>query len=139
MSWAKPAVSIKIGPSPLANRDQVILTEADSDVISCYMYESEVNEQHVDGTPKCRSKKRTLKQSVCDKENIPVGETSTVLCAHHEKEASKPPAKRMLLERDVTTLTMKKNSKTKATGKARSNRKQLALLQGQRQLTSFFK
>lgn len=137
MSWAKPTVSIKIGPSPLANRDQVISTEADFDVISCY--ESEVNEQHVDGTPKCRSKKRTLKQSVHDKENIPAGEMAMVLGADHKKEASKPPAKRMLLERDVTTLTTKRNSKTKAAGKARSNRKQLPLLQGQRQLTSFFK
>ena len=36
-------------------------------------------------------------------------------------------------------ITVKKNSKSKATVKARSNKKQIALLQGQRQLTSFFR
>ena len=96
--------------------------------------EGSINEQCVEGTPKSRSKKRMLQESLFDKENIP-DRDSTVSCA--KKEVSKPPAKRMLLDRDTT---VKKNSKTKAcTVKARSNRKQIALLQGQRQLTSFFR
>ena len=64
-----------------------------------------------------------------DKENIP-SEDSV------DREVSKPPAKRILLERDTTG---KKNSKGKVTGKAKSNRKQIKLLQGQRQLTNFFR
>ena len=68
-----------------------------------------------------------------DKENIPAGNNAE-LC--DEREMSKPAAKRMLLERDTTG---KKNSKPKPAGKARSNRKQIALLQGQRQLTNFFR
>ena len=97
-------------------------------------YAGSINEQCVEGTPKCRSKKRMLQESMYDKENIPDGD-STVSCTD-QKEVSKPPAKRMLLDRHTT---VKMNSKTKPTVKARSNRKQIALLQGQRQLTSFFR
>lgn len=126
MSWAKPAISIKIGPSPATKRDQMMTAAINTDIISSY--KDSVNEKSVEGTPKCRSKKRTLKESMFDKENIPVAENT-------EKEASKPPAKRILLERDTTGM---KNSKGKASGKAKPNRKQIKLLQGQRQLTNFF-
>ena len=136
MNWAKPAISIKVGPSPDTEKDHMRTAAVNSDILSSY--ESSVNKQCVyddEGTPKCRSKKRTLKESMNDKENIPAKDTSsTVSCA--EKEVSKPPAKRMLLERDTTG---KKNSKSKVTGKARSTKKQIALLQGQRQLTNFFR
>lgn len=131
MSWAKPAVSIKIGPSPATKGDQMMMTAANNDITGSY--ESHVEEQSVEGTPKCRSKKRTLKESMYDKENILAGDDA-VSCV--ERGASKPPAKRMLLERDTTG---KKNSKAKTAGKARSNRKQIALLQGQKQLTNFFR
>lgn len=131
MTWAKPAVSIKIGPSLVTQRDQMMMAVGNVDITSSC--EGSINEQCVEGTPKCRSKKRMLQESMNDKENIPDGD-STVSCT--EKEVLKPPAKRLLLDRNTT---VKKNSKTKATVKARSNRKQIALLQGQRQLTSFFR
>ena len=127
MSWAKPAISIKIGPSPATKRDQMMDAAISTDITSCH--KNWVMEECMEGTPKCHSKKRTLKESMYDKENIP-SEDSV------DREVSKPPAKRILLERDTTG---KKNSKGKVTGKAKSNRKQIKLLQGQRQLTNFFR
>ena len=127
MSWAKPAVSIKIGPSPATKKGQMMDAAISTDIISSH--KKSVIEERVEGTPKCHSKKRTLKESMYDKENIP-SESSI------DRGVSKPPAKRMLLERDTTG---KKNSKGKVTGKTKSNRKQIKLLQGQRQLTNFFR
>ena len=127
MSWAKPAVSIKIGPSPATKRDQMINAAVSTDII--LSHKNNIIQESIEGTPKCHSKKRTLKESVYDKENIPSEYSS-------EREVSKPPAKRLLLERDTTG---KKNCKSKVTGKAKSNRKQIKLLQGQRQLTNFFR
>lgn len=127
MSWAKPAVSIKIGPSPATERDQMMGAAVSTDVISSH--KNSIIEECIEGTPKCHSKKRTLKESMYDKENIPSEDSI-------DREVSKPPAKRILLERDTTG---KKNSKGKVTGKAKSNRKQIKLLQGQRQLTNFFR
>lgn len=129
MSWAKPVVNTKIGPSPATKRNHMMTAAINNhDIISSH--ENRVNElqQCVEGTPKCHSKKRTLKESMYDKENITSANNT-------EREVSKPPAKRILLERDTTG---KKNSKGKATGKTRSNRKQITLLQGQKQLTNFF-
>ena len=120
-----------MGPNLVTKREQMMTAVGDIDITSSY--DGSIDEQCVEETPKCRSKKRMQQESTDDKENIPDGE-STVTCA--EKEVSKPPAKRMLLDRDIT---VKKNSKSKATVKARSNKKQIALLQGQRQLTSFFR
>ena len=127
MSWAKPAVSIKIGPSPATKRDQMINAAVSTDII--LTHKNNIIQESIEGTPKCHSKKRTLKESVYDKENIPSEYSS-------EREVSKPPAKRLLLERDTTG---KKNCKSKVTGKTNSNRKQIKLLQGQRQLTNFFR
>lgn len=123
MSWAKPVVSIKIGPSPATKRDQMINAAVSTDII--LSHKNNIIQESIEGTPKCHSKKRTFKESVYDKENIP-----------SEREVSKPPAKRLLRERDTTG---KKNCKSKVTGKAKSNRKQIKLLQGQRQLTNFFR
>ena len=127
MSWAKPAVSIKIGPSPATKWDQMMDAAISTDII--LSHKNSIFEECIEGTPKCHSKKRTLKESMYDKENIP-NECSS------DREVSKPPAKRLLLERDTTG---KKNCKGKVTGKAKSNRKQIKLLQGQRQLTNFFR
>ena len=127
MSWAKPAVSIKIGPSPATKRDQMMVAAISTDIL--LSHKNSIKEECIEGTPKCHSKKRTLKESVYDKENIPSEDSS-------DREVSKPPAKRLLLERDITG---KKNYKGKVTGKAKSNRKQIKLLQGQRQLTNFFR
>ena len=98
-----------------------------NDILSSH--ENSVNEPCVEGTPKCHSKKRTLKESMYDKENIPTEDNNI-------KDVLKPPAKRMLLEWDVTG---QKSSKGKAAGKTMSKRKKIPLLQGQRQLTNFFR
>lgn len=127
MSWAKPAVSIKIGPSPATKRDQMMDAAISTDII--LSRKNCIIEECTEGTPKYHSKKRTLKESMYDKENKPSEDSI-------DREVSKPPAKRILLERDTTG---KKNSKSKVTGKAKSNRKQIKLLQGQRQLTNFFR
>ena len=128
MSWAKPAVSIKIGPSPTTKLDHMMTTAINTDIISSH--KDSISEQSVDNTPKCHNKKRTLKESMFDKENIPTVENT-------DKDASKPPAKRILLQRDITSGI--KNSKSKASGKAKPTQKQIKLLQGQRQLTNFFR
>ena len=127
MSWAKPAVSIKIGPSPATKRVHMMDAAISTDII--LSHENSINEECMEGTPKCHGKKRTLKESMYDKENIPSEYSS-------DKEVSKPLAKRLLLERDTTG---KKNCKGKVTGKAKSNKKQMKLMQGQRQLTNFFR
>jgi len=127
MSWAKPAVSIKIGPSPATKKNQMMDAAISTDIVSCHT--NYIMEECMEGTPKCHSKKRTLKESMHDKENIQSKDSI-------DREVSKPPAKRILLERDTTG---KKTSKGKVTGKAKSNRKQIKLLQGQRQLTNFFR
>ena len=133
MSWAEPAVSIKIGPSPDIKRDQMMMEAVNKGIGSSF--KGSVNEHLVEGTPKCRTKKRTLTESMNDKENILAGNHTDQACKG--KEMSKPPAaKRMLLDRDTTG---KKNTRTKATGKLHTKRKQIALLQGQRQLTNFFR
>lgn len=129
MSWAKPAVSINIGLSPDIKRDQ----EAIKNDISSF--KGSVNEHCVEGTPKCRTKKRTLTESMNDKENLPAGNHTDQGCDGKEMSKS-PSAKRMLLDRDTTR---RKNTKTKATGKLHTKRKKIALLQGQRQLTNFFR
>jgi len=130
MSWARPAVSIKIGPSPANKRDHMVGAAINTDIISSH--KNSVIKDCIEGTPKCHSKKRTLKESMCDKENVNVP-----VCAPSEDIIdSKPPAKRILLERDTTGI---KSSKGKVTGKAKSHRKQIKLLQGQRQLTNFFR
>ena len=128
MSWAKPAVSIKIGPSPTTKLDHMMTAAINTDIVS--FHKDSISEQCVDSTPKCRNKKRTLKESMFDKENIPTVENA-------DKDASKPPAKRILLQRDVTGGI--KNSKGKASGKVKPTRKQIKLLKGQRQLTNFFR
>lgn len=127
MNWARPAVSIKIGPSPANKRDHMVGAAINTDIISSH--KNSVIKDCIEVTPKCHSKKRTLKESMCDKENINVHVPS-------EDINSKPPAKRILLERDTTGI---KSSKGKVTGKAKSHRKQIKLLQGQRQLTHFFR
>lgn len=129
MNWARPAVSIKIGPSPANKRDHMVGAAINTDIISSHK-NSSVIKDCIEGTPKCHSKKRTLKESMCDKENINIHVSSEDIID------SKPPAKRILLERDTTGI---KSSKGKVTGKAKSHRKQIKLLQGQRQLTHFFR
>ena len=121
MSWAKPVVSVKIGPSPATKRDHMMAATIYTNIIS--PHKDNIDEQNVNSTPKCHSKKRTLKESMFDKENMYVT---------MDKEVLKPPAKRMLLEKDTTRI---KTSK----GKVKPNRKQIKLLQGQRQLTNFFR
>lgn len=133
MSWAKPAVSIKIGLSPDIKRDQMMMEAVKNDIISSF--KGSVNEHRVEGTPKCCTKKRTLTESMNDKENFPAGNHTDQGCDGKEMSKS-PAAKRMLLDRDTTG---RKNTKTKATGKLHTNRKKIALLQGQRQLTNFFR
>lgn len=133
MSWAKPAVSIKIGLSPDIKRNQMMMEAVKNDIISSF--KGSVNEHHVEGTPKCRTKKRTLTESMNDKENLPAGNHTDQGCDGKEMSKS-PAAKRMLLDRDTTG---RKNTKTKATGKMHTKRKKIALLQGQRQLTNFFR
>lgn len=128
MSWARPAVNIKIGPSPANKRDHMVGAAINTDIISSH--KNNVIKDCFEGTPKCHSKKRTLKESMCDKENINVHVPSEDIID------SKPPAKRILLERDATGI---KSSKGKVTRKAKSHRKQIKLLQGQRQLTNFFR
>ena len=85
-----------MGPNLVTKREQMMTAVGDIDITSSY--DSSIDEQCVEETPKCRSKKRMQQESTDDKENIPDGE-STVTCA--EKEVSKPPAKRMLLDRDI--------------------------------------
>lgn len=133
MTWAKPAVSIKTGTSSLAKRDQMKAVEK-TDMKSSYKINAK--EHSVDGTPKCHSKKRTLNESIGEKENIRVpSKDTTVQCK--EKDLTKPSAKRILLGKDTSD---KNNLKTRAMNrKSRPNRKQVALLQGQKQLTSFFR
>ncbi|XP_015762098.1 PREDICTED: PCNA-interacting partner-like [Acropora digitifera] len=133
MAWAKPAVSIKTGPSPQAKRDHIKAVEI-TDMKSSY--EINTKEHNADGTPKCRSKKRTLNESLGEKENITVpSKDNAVQC--DEEKLTKPSAKRILLAKDTSD---KNNLKTKAMNrKSRPNRKQVALLQGQKQLTSFFR
>lgn len=132
MAWAKPAVSIKTGPSPLAKRDHIKAVEI-TDMKSSY--EINTKEHNADGTPKCRSKKRTLNESLGEKENISVpSKDNAVQC--DEEKLTKPTAKRILLAKDTSD---KSNLKKKAMNrKSRPHRKQVALLQGQKQLTSFF-
>lgn len=128
MSWARPAVSIKIVLSPANKRDHMVGAAINTDIISSH--KNSVIKDCIEGTPKRHSKKRTLKESMCDKENINVHVPSEDIID------SKPPAKRILLERDTAGI---KSSKGKVTGKAKSHRKQIKLLQGQRQLTNFFR
>lgn len=133
MSWAKPAISIKIGLSPDIKRDKMMMEAVKNDIISSF--KGSVNEHRVEGTSKCRTKKRTLTESMNDKENLPAGNHTDQGCDGKEMSKS-PAAKRMLLDRDTTG---RKNTKTKATGKIHTKRKKIALLQGQRQLTNFFR
>lgn len=127
MSWAKPAYSIQIGPSPANKRDQMMTAAINTDILTSHQESG--NESYIKDTPKCHTKKRTLTESIYDKENIPIGNKTI-------NDVKKPPAKRMLLETDITA---KKSSKGKTKTKTLSKRKKIPLLQGQKQLTNFFR
>ena len=127
MSWAKPAYSIQIGPIPANKRDQMMTAAINTDILTSHQESG--NESCIKDTPKCHTKKRTLKESMCDKENIPTSNKTI-------NDVKKPPAKRMLLETDIIA---KKSSKGKTKTKTLSKRKKIPLLQGQKQLTNFFR
>ncbi|XP_068747987.1 PCNA-interacting partner-like isoform X1 [Montipora capricornis] len=134
MTWAKPAVSIKIGPSPLTKREQMKVVDQ-VDVIASNVHENETYKRNIDGTPKCHSKKRTIKEAIFEKENLCVSTTESSL-RYPEEELLKPSAKRILLTKDTI---VRNNLKNKTMRRARPNKKQVSLLQGQKQLTSFFR
>ena len=127
MSWAKPAYSIQIGPIPADKRDQMMTAAINTDILTSHQESG--NESCIKDTPKRHTKKRTLTESIYDKENIPTSNKTI-------NDVKKPPAKRMLLETDIIA---KKSSKGKTKTKTLSKRKKIPLLQGQKQLTNFFR
>ena len=138
MSWAKPAVSVGFTPgkhSPMSNANTVanipmIPPSPNRD------YCKEICSE----TPKSRARKRP-RESANDKENIP--QRGNVDCAYSVKATAvqnspvKPPAKRLMLNKDKATSENKKNSKGSNSG--RQKKKQAVLSQGQKQMTHFFR
>lgn len=125
MSWAKPAFNILIGLSS-ANKRDLMSAAISNDTLTSRKECG--NKSYVEDTSKCHTKKRTLTETMYDKENISTGNKTI-------KYVAKPPPKRMLLEKDIT---MQKSTKCKTSGKTLSKRKKIPLLQGQKQLTNFF-
>ena len=105
------------------------------DVIASNVHENEAYERNIDGTPKCHSKKRTIKEAIFEKENLCVSTTESSL-RYPQEELLKPSAKRILLTKDTI---VRNNLKNKTMRRARPHKKQVSLLQGQKQLTSFFR
>ena len=118
MSWAKPRVSITV--SSHHENDESWLKNHDRNTTD----NSRPFEELTKETPKSHSRKRPA-ESEFDKENVPID-------GGHE--VHKPPVKRLALGMDNT------KSRTKKTCTAvRTKKKKPALLEGQKQLTLFFR
>ena len=133
MSWAKPAVNIGFIQHPNS-----LKSSEDNGVYTHELLVTSPNRDKCSETPKSRSRKRP-RESACDKENVLPRKIEKDAFSGTEKDAGsprKPLAKRLMLHKDNT---VPKNKKNKASKPGRTTKKNTALLQGQKQMTQFFR
>lgn len=139
MSWAKPAVCIGF-----SQHTNTLASSDNNDVnVQEQLAPSPNREQcpyKCSETPKSRARKRP-RESAYDKENIQPSECEGKPCPGKGKTVqdspSKPLAKRLMLRQDNAVAKTKKTSK--ASTSVKTKKKTVALLQGQKQMTHFFR